>query len=301
MRLLLAARPAARLDRIPKRIKRMVVYGLGQKKFLVGEQPSGIAHAVVFWGFVVLLLQVITLFGRAFDAGWSIPGFAADEPLGPPFFIARDLLEACVIVAVTYMLYRRLVLHVPRLFGLGRAEQRYREAPHWEGILILVLILLIVVGGLLYDAGRLVADDIHGNERDFAPLAALVAAALDGLGPLLGAHRQRGRMVAAQRHRPGLPVPAAAVQALPRDHRDPERVLRQAPAARRRAAAGDHPRAGRAGGRAGRPARGPGRGRLALGPELEAGARRVLVHRVRPLHGRLPRDRRRARRWRRGR
>jgi Fe-S oxidoreductase len=182
VRMLFAARPAARLDRIPERIARMVVYGLGQKKFLVGEQPSGIAHAVVFWGFVVLLLQVITLFGRAFDAGWSIPGFAADEPLGPPFLLARDLLEACVIVGVTYMLYRRLVLHVPRLFGLGRAEQRYREAPHWEGILILVLILLIVAGGVMYDAGRLVADDIHGNERDFAPLAALVAAALDGLG-----------------------------------------------------------------------------------------------------------------------
>ena len=35
-------------------------------------------------------------------------------------------------------------------------------------------------------------------------------------------------------------------------------------------------------------------------PELEAGARRVHVHRVRPLHGRLPRHRRAARRWRRG-
>ena len=174
MRLLVAARPAARLDRIPERIRRMVVYGLGQKKFLVGEQPSGIVHALVFWGFVVLMLQVITLFGRAFDAGWDIPGFGPDEPLGPPFFVARDLLEACVIVGVTYMLYRRLVLHTPRLFGIGRAEQRYRDAPHWEGVLILVLILLIMVGGLLYDAGRLVADDIHGNERDFAPLAALV-------------------------------------------------------------------------------------------------------------------------------
>ena len=93
VRLLLVARPAARLDRIPS--------GSGgwsstvcQKKFLAGEQPSGIAHAVVFWGFVVLLLQVITLFGRSFDMDWSIPGFAAEEPLGPPFFLARDLLEA---------------------------------------------------------------------------------------------------------------------------------------------------------------------------------------------------------------
>ena len=92
-RLLLRARPAARLDRIPERIRRTVVYGLGQRKFLTGEQPSGIMHALVFWGFVVLMLQVATLFGRAFDADWSIPGFAADEPLGPPFFIARGYTE----------------------------------------------------------------------------------------------------------------------------------------------------------------------------------------------------------------
>ena len=232
-RLLFAARPAARLDRIPERIRQTLVYGLGQRKFLSGEQPSGIMHALVFWGFVVLVLQVVTLYGRAFDAGWNIPGFAPDEPLGPPFFIARDLLEASVIVGVTYMLYRRVVVHTPRLFGLGRAEQRYREAAHWEGVLILVLILLIMVGGLLYDAGLLVADDIHGNERDFAPLTALVAAALEGLGPLLGAHGERRRLVAAQPHGAGVPVPAAAVQALPRHHSDPERVLRQAPAPRR--------------------------------------------------------------------
>ena len=69
------------------------------------------------------------------------------------------------------MLYRRLIVHTPRLFALRRAEQRYHDAPHWEGVVILVFILFIMVGGLLYDAGRLVEDDIQGNERDFAPLA----------------------------------------------------------------------------------------------------------------------------------
>jgi Fe-S oxidoreductase len=151
-RLLLAARPAARLDRIPERLWRTVVYGLGQRKFLDGDQPSGIMHALVFWGFVILMLQVITLFGRAFDAGWDLPGLASDQPLGSAFVVVRDVLEVIVIVAVLYMLYRRVILHTPRLFGLGRAERRYRDAPHWEGVLILVLILLIMVGGLVYDA-----------------------------------------------------------------------------------------------------------------------------------------------------
>jgi Fe-S oxidoreductase len=182
LRLLLAARPAGRLDRILERTRRMVVDGLGQKKFLAGEQPAGIMHALIFWGFLVLMIQVIILFGRAFDTTWQIPGFGADQPLGPPFFLARDLLEATVIVGVGYMLYRRLIVHTPRLFGMRRAEQRYRDAPHWESILILVFILLIMLGGLLYDAGHLVAYNIHGNERDFGPLTALVATALGDLG-----------------------------------------------------------------------------------------------------------------------
>ncbi len=180
-RLLVAARGAGRFDQIPARVKRMTVDGLAQRKFLKGEQPAGIMHALIFWGFVVLLLQVITLFGRTFDAGWHIPGFGPDQPLGPPFFLARDLLEGSVIVGVGYMLYRRLIVHTPRLFGLGKAEERYRKAPHWEGILILTFILFIMVGGLLHDAGRLVAYNLHGNERDFGPLTALVALALGGL------------------------------------------------------------------------------------------------------------------------
>ena len=181
-RLLLAAQPAARLDRVPQRLGRALVLGLGQKKFLAGEQPAGIMHALIFWGFMVLMLQVVILFGRAFDASWNIPGFGPSQPLGPPFLIARDVLEVIVIVGVLYMLYRRVILHTPRLFGAVRAEQRYHDAPHWEGVLILVFILMIMVGGLLYDGGHLVAKDIHGNERDFAPLTAAVAASLGGLG-----------------------------------------------------------------------------------------------------------------------
>jgi Fe-S oxidoreductase len=181
VRLLLAAQPAGRINRIPARIRQTVVYGFGQKKFLIGEQPAGIMHALIFWGFVVLFLQIVTLFGRAFDWSWHIPAFGPHQPLGPPFYIARDLLEASVIVAVSYMLYRRLIVHTPRLFGIGSAEERYRKTPHWEGILILTFILFIMVGGLLHDAGRLVAYNIHSGERDLAPLTALVAAILGGL------------------------------------------------------------------------------------------------------------------------
>jgi Fe-S oxidoreductase len=181
VRLLLRGRPAARLDRIPERTKRLFVDGFAQRKLLKRERTSGLMHGLIFWGFLVLMLQVVTLFGATLDEDWHIPGFGADQILGPPFFLARDLVEITVIVGVVYMLYRRLIAHTPRLFGMQKAEQRYRDTPHWEAILILCFILFVMVGGLLFDAGMLVANNVHGNERDFSPLAAAVAAALGGL------------------------------------------------------------------------------------------------------------------------
>jgi Fe-S oxidoreductase len=182
-RLLLAAKPARRFDRLPERVRNTFVYAFGQKKFLTGEQPAGLMHFVIFWGFVILGLQVITQFGRAFSADWFIPGFGPTGPLGPPFFVVRDVLEALVIVAVLYALYRRLIAHTPRLFGFRPAEERMAHEPHWEGIVILVFILAIMVGGLFADAGLLSADrtsSLLRHERDWAPLTGPLASALDG-------------------------------------------------------------------------------------------------------------------------
>ena len=125
--------------------------------------------------------------------------------------------------------------------------------PHWEGILILVLILLIVVGGLLYDAGRLVADDIHGNERDFAPLAALAAVALDGLDTSTADTVEVGWWL----HNVTVLVFLCLLPLSKHFHvitAIPNLFFAKLPP-RARPAAGDHPRARRAGCRAGPPAR----------------------------------------------
>src|SRR6266508_2489442 len=74
--LLRAARPVARFDRLGERTKNVLVYAFGQKKFLTGEQPAGLMHFVIFWGFVILGIQVATVFGRAFDEDFNLPLFA---------------------------------------------------------------------------------------------------------------------------------------------------------------------------------------------------------------------------------
>ena len=180
-RLMRAARPVSRFDHLGERTKRTLLYAFGQKKFIEGEQPAGWMHAFIFWGFMLLGLTVVTLFGRAFDEGWNVPLFAPGDLLGGPYLLLRDIMEVTVLIAVTYALYRRLVAHTPRLFGFRPAEDRLAGEPHWEGILILMFIAGIMLSGLLYEGGRLAhlaGEHTIEKERDWAPVSNLVSKAL---------------------------------------------------------------------------------------------------------------------------
>src|SRR5262249_4829834 len=75
--LLRAATGTFTLDRIPDRIRAMLVYAFGQEKFIrpevaiVRERTAGWLHFFVFWGFVVLGVQIITMFGRAYNSDFA--------------------------------------------------------------------------------------------------------------------------------------------------------------------------------------------------------------------------------------
>ena len=183
-RLLLAAKPACRPDRVGARVKRTLVYAFGQAKFISGEQPAGLMHFVIFWGFLILSLQAVTMFGRAFDVDWFIPGFAPGQPLGSVYPALRDIAEALVIIAVCYAVYRRLVARTPRLRGFRPPEEDFGGKRQLEAIAILVLILTVAVTGMVYDSTLVVADPASrlGLERASAPLARLLATLTDGLG-----------------------------------------------------------------------------------------------------------------------
>ena len=142
-RLLLAAKPVDRFDRIGERIKAVMVYAFGQKKFVVGEQPAGWMHVLIFWGFMILGVQVVTMFGRGFSEHFFVPGFGPGQ-LGGPFFVVRDLMEVLVMGAVSVAIYRWIVSHPPRLFGYKPAEERLAGQSHWEAVLILCFIFTIM-------------------------------------------------------------------------------------------------------------------------------------------------------------
>jgi Fe-S oxidoreductase len=186
--LLRAAAPAALFDRIPERIRAVVVYALGQQKFVrpevayVRETASGWMHFFIFWGFTILGLQIVTMFGRAYSEHFRIPLVAG------PYLLLRDVMEAAVLASVVYALVRWLVTHPARLFGFAPAENRLRGHSHWEAYLILAFIGTIMLTGLVYDGTRVALGAATNPEiaadAAWEPLSRLVGAAIFGLaGP----------------------------------------------------------------------------------------------------------------------
>ena len=81
IQLLKALEPADRSDHLKKRLIGMLTLAVGQKR-LVGrarERSSGIMHALIFWGFGVLLIRSLTLYGEGFQKGYHLP-FLGGEP-----------------------------------------------------------------------------------------------------------------------------------------------------------------------------------------------------------------------------
>lgn len=161
-----------------KRIENTLVYAFGQKKFFGSDQPAGIMHAIIFWGFVTLSLQVVTMFVRGWFPEFYLPGFQI-EWISGPYGLLKDILEVGVMLSVTIALYRWLVQKPQRLYGILPAEERLSKKSHAEAIVILLFIFTIMLTGLLYDAGRMVIlfDGEINIEKDWQP----VSYALSGL------------------------------------------------------------------------------------------------------------------------
>ncbi len=180
--LLRAAAPSPLFDRIPERVRAVLVYAFGQQKFVrpeaasVGERGSGWMHFFIFWGFTILGLQIATMFGRAYSSHFHLP------LVGGPYLLLRDVMEVTVLFWIIFALARWLVTHPARLYGFAPAENRLRGQSHWEAYLILSFIGTIMLTGLLYDGIRVAT--AHGLDADVAreaawePLSRFVGAAL---------------------------------------------------------------------------------------------------------------------------
>jgi Fe-S oxidoreductase len=172
LRIVLALQREVRWDQPWQRLRSVAINGLLQRRMVHREWRPGLMHAVIFLGFVSLLLRKLQLIAIGYDEGFVFP-----DAFGGPFAAFKDGIEVAVTLAVLYAFWRRFVLRPARL-------ERNREA-----LLVLGLILAIMLTDFAFDGFRFarLAGSAAGiaHERDFAFAGGALASALQGLSPQL--------------------------------------------------------------------------------------------------------------------
>ena len=162
----------SRFDHIGERLKRTWQYAFAQKR-MPRYKWAGIAHRVIFAGFMVLLLRSLILFGRGYSENFNFWLFGHDMPLGKLYAFLKDFFAVLVILASGVFLYYRLV------------SKPKRMTLSFEGLLIILIIEVMMFADILYD-GASRAALAAGGELAFhwyepaGSLAAVCLAGLDG-------------------------------------------------------------------------------------------------------------------------
>ncbi|MDO8805829.1 MAG: (Fe-S)-binding protein [Elusimicrobiota bacterium] len=123
------------------RLKEALTIFLEQKKLFQDFNP-GVMHAFIFWGFLVLSLRTVTMFGMAFYGfDFHLPFLGPETFAGHGFSLLKDAAVALVTVMVLYAMTRRYILKVPRLLNTPSA------------LFVLLMILGLMLTDVLFDAG----------------------------------------------------------------------------------------------------------------------------------------------------
>ena len=149
------------------RLRNLLSIGILQSK-IFREQPAGIMHATIFWGFMVLTAGTVEIFIQGVFSNFSY-ALILPKPIYLLYSFSQDAFAALVIAAVAFALYRRLVLHPARLEG--------DHLEHTDALIILSLIGGLMVTLLLANACAFLADSgAIGPEKFVSRAVAMVIA-----------------------------------------------------------------------------------------------------------------------------
>ncbi|GMV11336.1 MAG TPA: heterodisulfide reductase-related iron-sulfur binding cluster [Gemmatimonadaceae bacterium] len=155
-----------RLNDIPRRVVNLLTIGIAQKKIL-RDPVAGPLHALVFWGFLVLQVGALEIILHGLFPSFSYAR-VLPAPLHWLFLVSQEATAGAVLLAVTILLYRRIVVKPKRLQGDG--------VHSGDAIFILSLIAGLMVTLLVTAATeRVLGTEIPAMVQPLsAPLSALL-------------------------------------------------------------------------------------------------------------------------------
>jgi Fe-S oxidoreductase len=118
----------------------------GQRKLLKWSVP-GAAHALTFWGFIVLILTIIEAYGDLFSRTFAIPGIGTWPVIG----FLEDLFAVAVLVGIVAFAIIRIRNNPHRE---GR-KSRFSGSHLGAAWLVLAMIFLVIVTLLIYRGAQI--------------------------------------------------------------------------------------------------------------------------------------------------
>jgi Fe-S oxidoreductase/nitrate reductase gamma subunit len=161
--MLLARKKDDRFDRVGDRLKRVWTIAFTQTK-LMRDPKAGLLHLTIFWGFVLFLFAVVEAFiqGVYSPFSWHFTG-----PLYSAITIIQDVFSILVILACLYALYRRFVIHVPRL--------EVEKSGKIDAAFILILIMLVCISMLGENSALVAMHRFKFNTYEVRPISAVLS------------------------------------------------------------------------------------------------------------------------------
>jgi len=129
---------------------------LGQRK-VVQDKVAGYAHALIFWGFLLLVSDVVDL-----GTGGLLQELLSNIQLDGIWNLVVDLGYAMATIGILIALYRRIIIRPAKLKGASI-----------EGPLILLAILGIVLTAFIVEAGNMIGEETNYNQWE--PIGVLFA------------------------------------------------------------------------------------------------------------------------------
>ncbi len=136
-------KPENRLNQPGRRTWNLLTIGFAQTKIL-RERGAGLSHASVFWGFLVLTAGTVEILLHGVWPAFSYQAILP-RPVWQLFVLSQELFAVVVLVAVSWLLWRRLVAPPKRLQG--------KEIHGTEAVIILCVIAALML--TIYTTGAL--------------------------------------------------------------------------------------------------------------------------------------------------
>ena len=157
-------------DRLGERVGRTLRFAIGQAR-MPRYKAAGVAHVLIFAGFLVLLLRSLILFGRGYsdDPAFGYWIFDGGTFLGQLYSLIKDVFVVLVLMGTCTFIYYRLVVR-PKRMSLSI-----------EGLVILGIIFVMMLADVLYDGAHMVINE--WPRSGWEPLGSVLAGPMRDLSP----------------------------------------------------------------------------------------------------------------------